>query len=240
MAHDTLPRDARIIALLIAANPSIKDAHPAVLHQLLEFAHRYTSQVLSDALVYAEHAGRAGAIQQDDVALSVQARVGWEMGGPVPKEHLLALATKTNAQPLPSVSDTYGVRLPPAKQALTSVDFDIVPNKPPPEEYEEWEEDDTPELPPAPPAEDLMVMDDPDEPIALLDEAIPMQGAQGGEALQAEEEDNDADDLFGDADNDDDENKMDQDPVVPESAPTNGSPSGGGVKRKIEEDDNYD
>ncbi|QRV73083.1 Transcription initiation factor IID, 31kD subunit [Ceratobasidium sp. AG-Ba] len=239
MAHDTLPRDARIIALLIAANPSIKDAHPAVLHQLLEFAHRYTSQVLSDALVYAEHAGRAGAIQQDDVALSVQARVGWEMGGPVPKEHLLALATKTNAQPLPSVSDTYGVRLPPAKQALTSVDFDIVPNKPPPE-YEEWEEDDTPELPPAPPAEDLMVMDDPDEPIALLDEAIPMQGAQGGEALQAEEEDNDADDLFGDADNDDDENKMDQDPVVPESAPTNGSPSGGGVKRKIEEDDNYD
>ncbi|QRV87958.1 Transcription initiation factor IID, 31kD subunit [Ceratobasidium sp. AG-Ba] len=239
MAHDTLPRDARIIALLIAANPSIKDAHPAVLHQLLEFAHRYTSQVLSDALVYAEHAGRAGAIQQDDVALSVQARVGWEMGGPVPKEHLLALATKTNAQPLPSVSDTYGVRLPPAKQALTSVDFDIVPNKPPPE-YEEWEEDDTPELPPAPPAEDLMVMDDPDEPIALLDDAIPMQGAQEGEALQAEEEDNDADDLFGDADNDDDENKMDQDPAVPESAPTNGSPSGGGVKRKIEEDDNYD
>lgn len=103
MAHDTLPRDARIISLLIASNPSIKDAHPAVLHQLLEFAHRmftlcprnsqssdnaigYTSQVLSDALVYAEHGGRAGVIQQDDVTLAVQARVGWEMGGPVPKE----------------------------------------------------------------------------------------------------------------------------------------------------------
>lgn len=247
MAHDTLPRDARIIALLIAANPSIKDAHPAVLHQLLEFAHRYTSQVLSDALVYAEHAGRAGSIQQEDVTLSVQARVGWEMGGPVPKEHLLALATKTNAQPLPPVSDTYGVRLPPAKQALTSVDFDIVPNKPPPgmndpetfeEEYEEWEEDDTPELPPAPPADDLMVMDDPDEPIALVDEAVPMQSVEGGEA-RGEEEDNDADDLFGDADNDDDENKMDQDTTA-EAAPTNGSPSGGGIKRKIEEDDNYD
>jgi hypothetical protein len=43
MVHDTLPRDARIIALLVAANPSIKDAHPAVLHQLLEFAHRMSA-----------------------------------------------------------------------------------------------------------------------------------------------------------------------------------------------------
>ncbi|KAG8743974.1 Transcription initiation factor TFIID subunit 9 [Ceratobasidium sp. 414] len=248
MAHDTLPRDARIIALLIAANPSIKDAHPAVLHQLLEFSHRYTSQVLSDALVYAEHAGRAGVIQQDDVALSVQARVGWEMGGPVPKEHLLALATKTNAQPLPAVSDTYGVRIPPAKHALISVDFDVVPNKPPlgmndpetfEEEYEEWEEDNTPEVPPAPPADELMVMDDPDEPIALVDEAAPIQGQAGGTAPEGEEEDNDADDLFGDAGADDDENKMDQDTTA-ELAPSGASPSAGGVKRKIEEDDNYD
>ncbi|KAG8740920.1 Transcription initiation factor TFIID subunit 9 [Ceratobasidium sp. 428] len=172
------------------------------------------------------------------------------MGGPVPKESLLALATKTNAQPLPTISDTYGTRIPPAKQALTSVDFDIVPNKPPPgmndpetfeEEYEEWEEDDTPEVPPAPAADDLMVMDDPDEPIALVDETAPIQGGEAGEAApQAEEEDNDADDLFGDAEADDDDNKMDQDTTTAEPAPASGSPSAGGVKRKIEEDDNYD
>ena len=48
----------------------------------------YTAQVLGDALVYADHAGRAGSVQMDDVTLAVQSRVGWEFGGRVPKEVL--------------------------------------------------------------------------------------------------------------------------------------------------------
>ena len=83
---DTLPTTARSIALLLASTPTIQDAQPGVLHQLLEFSHRYTSQVLYDANVYAEHAGRAGKIEMEDVVLAVQARVGWEFGGRVPKE----------------------------------------------------------------------------------------------------------------------------------------------------------
>ncbi|KIJ56630.1 hypothetical protein M422DRAFT_102237, partial [Sphaerobolus stellatus SS14] len=106
------PPTARSIALLLASTPAIQDSHPAVLHQLLEFSHRYTSQVLSDALVYAEHAGRAGKIEMDDVSLAVQARVGWEFGGRVPKEYLLSLAGQTNATPLPTVPEVFGVRLP--------------------------------------------------------------------------------------------------------------------------------
>ena len=83
---DTLPTTARSIALLLSSAPSVQDAHPAVLHQLLEFSHRYTTQVLTDASIYAEHAGRGGRIDQEDVTLGVQARVGWEFGGRVPKE----------------------------------------------------------------------------------------------------------------------------------------------------------
>ena len=83
---DNLPPTARSIALLLASTPTVQDAQPGVLHQLLEFSHRYTSQVLSDALVYAEHAGRSGKIEMDDAVLAVQARVGWEFGGRVPKE----------------------------------------------------------------------------------------------------------------------------------------------------------
>lgn len=85
-SSDTLPPTARAIALLLASTPTVQDAQPGVLHQLLEFSHRYTAQVLSDALVYAEHAGRSGKIEMDDVVLAVQARVGWEFGGRVPKE----------------------------------------------------------------------------------------------------------------------------------------------------------
>lgn len=51
-----------------------------------------------------------------------------------------------NAVPLPAVPEVFGVRLPPASECLSSVDFDLVPNKPPPgvkqfdEEIEEIEE----------------------------------------------------------------------------------------------------
>ncbi|KIK30467.1 hypothetical protein PISMIDRAFT_77790, partial [Pisolithus microcarpus 441] len=148
-AADTLPPTARAIALLLASTPTVQDAQPGVLHQLLEFAHRYTVQVLSDAQVYAEHAGRSGTskIEMDDVVLAVQARVGWEFGGRIPKEHLLSLASQTNATPLPAVPEVFGVRLPPASETLTSVNFELVSNKPPPsvklydEEVEEIEEE---------------------------------------------------------------------------------------------------
>jgi transcription initiation factor TFIID subunit 9B len=83
---DTLPPTARAIALLLASTPSVHDAQPGVLHQLLEFSHRYVTQVLQDGQVYADHAGRQGKIEMEDVVLAAQARVGWELGGRVPKE----------------------------------------------------------------------------------------------------------------------------------------------------------
>jgi transcription initiation factor TFIID subunit 9B len=83
---ESLPPAARAIALLLASTPTVQDAQPGVLHQLLEFSHRYTAQVLADALVYADHAGRSNKVEMDDVTLAVQARVGWEFGGRVPKE----------------------------------------------------------------------------------------------------------------------------------------------------------
>src|SRR6266702_1854079 len=47
---ESLPPAARAIALLLASTPTVQDAQPGVLHQLLEFSHRYTAQVLSDPL----------------------------------------------------------------------------------------------------------------------------------------------------------------------------------------------
>jgi transcription initiation factor TFIID subunit 9B len=86
-AVDNLPPTARGIALLLSSTPLVQDSQPGVLHQLLEFAHRYTLQVLTDAKVYAEHAGRSeNRVDMSDVVLAVQSRVGWEYGGRVPQE----------------------------------------------------------------------------------------------------------------------------------------------------------
>lgn len=259
---EVLPRDARLIALLIASCPSIVDAQPAVLHQLLEFAHRtlrssaggpncaqdprslyegYTAQVLSDALVYSEHAGRAGSLNTEDVKLAVQSRVGWEFGGKVPREarrtvwsptwleinsylqFLLSLASKINAKPLPAVPEVFGVRLPPPKHCLTAVDFDLLPNKPPPgvklagasdEEDEEEDEEDE---------EGLYVNGDDSMTMAV----DPMRGS---------DEQVEGDALFLEEDEDEEMPGGTQDPL-----PDLQSASVVGEKRKVDdEDDDYD
>jgi transcription initiation factor TFIID subunit 9B len=55
-------------------------------------------------------------------------------------QHILSLATQTNAQPLPPVPEVFGLRLPPANECLTAADFDLIPNRPPPEEKQFDEE----------------------------------------------------------------------------------------------------
>lgn len=66
-------------------------------------------------------------------------------------QYILSLATQVNATPLPAVPEVFGVRLPQASDCLTSIDFDLIPNKPPPgvklydEEIEEIEESESEE-----------------------------------------------------------------------------------------------
>ena len=52
---------------------------------------------------------------------------------------LLGLASTVNAQPLPPISDRHGVRLPEPRHCLTNVNFGIVPNALP-EGFDDFEE----------------------------------------------------------------------------------------------------
>lgn len=212
-------------------------------------------QVLSDAQVYAEHAGRSGTskIEMDDVVLAVQARVGWEFGGRIPKEHLLSLASQTNATPLPAVPEVFGVRLPPASETLTSVNFELVSNKPPPsvklydEEVEEIEEE---EEAPGPQEDEE---DDADmEPAAIPASNPPVTPTDvemgtsspasapivaSGTADEGSDVAEEAD-LFGGAGEDEDEDESAGDDVM-EEIQTATEPSNG-VKRKLVEEEDYD
>ncbi|KAL0949637.1 hypothetical protein HGRIS_009681 [Hohenbuehelia grisea] len=253
---DNLPPTARSIALIIASTPGVQDAQPGVLHQLLEFSSRYTSQVLQDALVYAEHAGRSNKLELDDITLGVQARVGWEFGGRIPKEHIHSLAVQTNAVPLPAVPEVFGVRLPPNSDCLTAVDFDLVPNKLPPgvklydEEIEEIEESESEEeeeedLEPLPipsraatsmtpiPQDHLMEVAFPISAIATPAD-IEMLGTPGMSGRVAEEgsEGDDEEGLFAGGDDEDSDGM--------EEVQTALGGAMNGVKRKLVEEDDYD
>jgi len=258
---DNLPPTARSIALIIASTPGVQDAQPGVLHQLLEFANRYTSQVLQDGLVYAEHAGRSGKLELDDITLAVQARVGWEFGGRIPKEHIHSLATQTNAIPLPAVPEVFGVRLPPSSDCLTAVDFDLVPNKPPPgvktydeeiEEVEESESDDEEEEEedvqptPAPlsragtsmtPMSQDHVVQDISFPISAIatPSDIEMLGTPGVAGRLGDEDGSEGEDeegLFAGGDDDDSDGM--------EEVQTSLGTGVNGLKRKLVEEDDYD
>ncbi|WFD21383.1 Transcription initiation factor TFIID subunit 9 [Malassezia equina] len=129
-----VPRDVRLVSLILASM-GVEDVEPAVLVQLLEFAHRYTTQVLQDALVYTDHASsRQGGsnVSIDDVQLAIQSRVNYSFTQPPPKEKmLLSLSTSLNSVPLPPVSNRSGIRLPPPEHCLTNINFAIVPDSPP-------------------------------------------------------------------------------------------------------------
>jgi len=187
----------------------------------------------------------------EDVVLAIQARVGWEFGGRVPKEYTLTLAAQTNAVPLPSVPEVFGVRLPASSHVLTSVDFDLVPNKPPPtvkqydEEIEEVEDESEEEEEVEPGGRDVSMQDMTPFPqstsfrsqsdVDMASPTAPIGPVIVGAADEGSDMGGDDDEgLFGAGDDDSDNDEGMESVEVPDMANVNG------IKRKLVEDDEYD
>jgi transcription initiation factor TFIID subunit 9B len=80
------PRDARVVReLLRSMGLREGEYEPRVVHQFLDLAYRYVGDVLGDAQVYADHAGKA-QIDADDVRLAIQAKVNFSFSQPPPRE----------------------------------------------------------------------------------------------------------------------------------------------------------
>jgi transcription initiation factor TFIID subunit 9B len=135
------PRDARLIHLVLSSL-GIHSYQERVPLQLLDFAYRYTSSVLSDSLRLSAEGyqgaergagGRRGA-GGDDGAITVTAlrqaiasRTGYnfQAGGALPKEFMLEQAAERNRVALPKVERSYGVQLPPEKYCLTGTGWSL-------------------------------------------------------------------------------------------------------------------
>lgn len=81
---EDLPRDAKIVKSLLKSM-GVEDYEPRVIHQFLELWYRYVVDVLTDAQVYSEHAGKA-AIDCDDLKLAIQSKVNFSFSQPPPRE----------------------------------------------------------------------------------------------------------------------------------------------------------
>jgi transcription initiation factor TFIID subunit 9B len=127
------PRDARIIHLVLA-HLGVTAYQERVPLQLLDFAYRYTSSTLQDALHLsnADYAGPGKATQTDGssislaaLRLSISSRLNYQFNPSLPKEFLLDLAAERNRVALPTMGREWGVRLPPERYCLTGVGWSL-------------------------------------------------------------------------------------------------------------------
>ncbi|CAG8473204.1 3695_t:CDS:2 [Diversispora eburnea] len=119
--RDKIPRDSKVMELILRS-AGVEEFEPKVVQQLLEFAHRYTIDVIQDASAYAEHTGK-NEMDIDDVKLAIQGRINHSFIAP-PKQEL---AKEQNKEPLPPVPLKYGLRLPPDRHCLTAINFQLIP-----------------------------------------------------------------------------------------------------------------
>jgi transcription initiation factor TFIID subunit 9B len=117
------PRDAKLVKAILRSM-GVQQFEPRVVNQFLEFWYRYVVDVLGDAQVYAEHAGKA-ALDCDDVKLAIQSRVNFTFWQPPPRETLLELAKIRNSIPLPKVIGGPGPALPPDEDILMNPNYQL-------------------------------------------------------------------------------------------------------------------
>jgi len=144
------PRDARILHMVLQAQ-GVHAYQERVPLQLMDFAYRYTSGVLSDAVALSAEGygpksvgggrGRGGAasaadegeISQKALQVAIASRVNYQFNQTLPKDFMMDLANEKNRVLLPRCEREYGVRLPPERYCLTGVGWGL---------KEEWDSED--------------------------------------------------------------------------------------------------
>ncbi|KAK3913882.1 Transcription initiation factor TFIID subunit 9 [Frankliniella fusca] len=125
--NPNFPKDAQVIMSMLK-DMGVQDYEQRVLNQLLEFTYRYVTCILDDSRVYATHAKKK-TIDLDDVKLAVNMQLDRSFTTPPPREILLEVARSKNSQPLPVVKPSCGIRLPPDRYCLSSVNYKLRNNK---------------------------------------------------------------------------------------------------------------
>jgi transcription initiation factor TFIID subunit 9B len=130
---------------MILANMGVHVYTERVPLQLLDFAYRYTSSILSDAQSYEPPAPTAttskkraaqneedGGVSLNALRTAVSARAAGQFQANLPKEFMAEVASERNRIGLPRVEREFGVRLPPERYCFTGAGWGV---------RERWEEE---------------------------------------------------------------------------------------------------
>ncbi|XP_048854054.1 transcription initiation factor TFIID subunit 9 [Brienomyrus brachyistius] len=117
----TLPKDAQVM-IQILKDMGITEYEPRVINQMLEFTYRYVTTIIEDAKIYATHAKKS-SVDADDIRLAIQCRMDQSFTSPPPRDFLLEVARQKNQTPLPLIKPYTGPRLPPDRYCLTAPNY---------------------------------------------------------------------------------------------------------------------
>ncbi|XP_056587181.1 transcription initiation factor TFIID subunit 9 [Triplophysa dalaica] len=117
----TLPKDAQVMVQILK-DMGITDYEPRVINQMLEFTYRYVTTIIEDAKIYSTHAKKS-TVDADDIRLAIQCRVDQSFTSPPPRDFLLEVARQKNMTPLPLIKPYTGPRLPPDRYCLTAPNY---------------------------------------------------------------------------------------------------------------------
>ena len=123
------PKDAQVISTILK-DMGVHDFEPRVVHQLLEFAYRYVTNILEDAQVFSTYSKKK-SIDSEDVRLAVQMQVDKMFTSPPPREVIAEIARQKNSVTLPPIKSHAGPRLPPDRYSLISCNFKMKSGSPP-------------------------------------------------------------------------------------------------------------
>ncbi|KAL9596678.1 MAG: hypothetical protein Q9219_005637 [cf. Caloplaca sp. 3 TL-2023] len=128
------PRDSRLLHMILA-NLGVTAYQERVPLQLMDFAYRYTSSALQDALhltcegygaqtsgaVKTTSSNDMSAVTLSSLRLSIASRTHYQFSPTLPKDFYHDIAQERNQVQLPAVGRDWGVRLPPEQYCLTGV-----------------------------------------------------------------------------------------------------------------------
>uniref|UniRef100_A0A3B3TSN4 TAF9 RNA polymerase II, TATA box binding protein (TBP)-associated factor n=1 Tax=Poecilia latipinna TaxID=48699 RepID=A0A3B3TSN4_9TELE len=120
-APKTIPKDAQVM-IQILKDMGVTEYEPRVINQMLEFTYRYVTTIIEDAKIYASHAKKS-AVDADDIKLAIQCRMDQSFTSPPPRDFLLEAARQKNQTPLPLIKPYTGPRLPPDRYCLTAPNY---------------------------------------------------------------------------------------------------------------------
>ncbi|KAL8731928.1 MAG: hypothetical protein Q9166_003060 [cf. Caloplaca sp. 2 TL-2023] len=128
------PRDSRLLHTVLA-NLGVTAYQERVPLQLMDFAYRYTSSTLQDALHltsegYGAQTSGTGknasnndmsAVSLSSLRLSITSRTHYQFSPTLGKDFYQGIAQERNQVQLPAIGRDFGVRLPPEQYCLTGI-----------------------------------------------------------------------------------------------------------------------